>query len=496
MMTDASAINELNFRFFSLQRQMILKKTTSTLVFVAQFLFTVFAYNTALSEEKKDNKPDQEVLSSIQIEGWANGSNVINFNNPKDHINWGQQIADAAGLSFNQSVLKIYRDVDEKKEFDVGFKYSGLVGSDADYVQLLGETEYLINGKVQFASPEAYIKLHTPFFTKNGINFKIGQFLTYNGIESLYAPENFFYTHSYTSEFGPWTTTGVLGETKLTDNFDIYAGIITGFNTTIGWPGMNTSSPGIHAGFNMSLFDGDLVVSGANLSAPQQGKQLDPYHVGWPNGTVGGVPADCLCDPNNTWSYASNLMLSYFPTDQLTLMTDINYNRSDLAGTVYSNGFTQNSITLISDAGFDTTAISTQRSVRAQSYGAAVYALYKVNDMVQLGTRTEYWRDDRNNYANAPLRPFDIVNSLHNFPNELIKREFGQGTSYLAITAGAKITTKIDNIPYLKDIIFRPQARWDVSVNGKDPFFNSYEYGGKSTQGMLTFDVIIPFKIK
>ena len=50
-MTDASAINELNFRFLSLQSQVILKKTTSTLVLMGQFLFTLLAYNSALSEE-------------------------------------------------------------------------------------------------------------------------------------------------------------------------------------------------------------------------------------------------------------------------------------------------------------------------------------------------------------------------------------------------------------------------------------------------------------
>jgi hypothetical protein len=462
---------------------------------VAQLVCLIFI-NTVAAEEKNESKPNVSIIDSIKIDGWAEGGNVINFNNPKDRINWGQQIADQTGLSFNQSVLKVYREIDDKSKFDIGFKYSGLLGTDADYVQLLGQTEYLMNGKVQFASPEAYIKIHTPFFTKNGINFKIGQFLTYNGLESIYAPENFFYTHSYTSEFGPWTTTGVMAETKVTDDLEIYAGPITGFNTSIGWPGSNTSSPGLHAGFNLSILDGDFIVSGTNMSAPQQGKQLDPYHVGWPNGTVGGVPADCLCDPNNTWSYANNLMLSYFPSDRLTLMADINYNRQDLSGTVYSYGLTQSSLTLLSDAGYDTSAISNQRSVRSQSYGAAVYGLYKVNEVASLGTRIEYWRDDRNGYANAPLRPFDIVNSLHNFPNELIKREFGQGTSYFAITAGAKIIAKVPEVPYLREIIFRPQARWDVSVNGKAPFFNSYEYGGKSTQGMLTFDVIVPISIK
>jgi hypothetical protein len=448
------------------------------------------------SDKEKDKKSDQSLVSSIKVDGWAEGGDVLNFNNPKDKINWGQQITDRAGIQFNQSVLKIHRELDEEKEFDFGFKYAGLVGSDARYAQIIGQTEYLINNRVQFVSPEAYIKIHTPFITKNGINFKIGQFLTYNGIESLYAPENFFYTHSYTSEFGPWTTTGALAESKLTDNFELYAGIITGFNTSIGWPGMNTSSPGVHAGFNLSLLDGDFVISGANTSAPQEGKQLDPYRVGWPNGTIGGTPADCLCDPNNTWSYASNLMLSYFPSDKLTIMADINYNRSDLASTVLPYGFTQDAVDQLSSAGYDVPFFSTRRSVRASSYGVAVYGLYKIDNMISLGARVEYWRDDRNHFANAPFSPYDVANAIHSFPTNLIQPEFGQGTGYFEATAGAKITAKFENSAYIKEVIFRPQARWDFAANGKTPFFNSTQYGGKSTQGMLTFDVIVPFKIK
>ena len=360
------------------------------------------------------------ISDQIKSDGWIDGGNITNFNNPKDRINWGQQITDHNGPQFNQSVLRIFKDVKQGTDYDFGFKYSALIGDDADYAQILGQTEYLINNRVQFVSPEAYVKIYLPLFLNFGLNLKIGQFLAYNSIESLYAPENFFYTHSYTSEFGPWTTSGALAEMRLTENLDIYAGIITGFNASIGWPGSYMSSPGVHAGFNLSLLNGDLIVSGANISVPEQPKQLDPYHVGWPNGIIGGTPEECLCDPNNTWSYQSNLMFTYFPSKQYTFMADINYNRSDLAGTVLPYGISNKFATELISSENDSSVLLKKRSVRANSYGIAAYALYKINDFVSIGSRVEYWRDDRNHFASVASHPFDIVNALHGFPNGLI----------------------------------------------------------------------------
>jgi Putative beta-barrel porin-2, OmpL-like. bbp2 len=478
--------NELNYKIFYFFRSIILN-------FI--YFISIFINLQSLANAQSIYFDEKSFLSQIRVDGWSNAGLVVNFNQPKDGLNFGQQITEHTGLNFDQGVMRIYKNFTKENNLDFGFKYSGMLGNDADFVQLMGQTEYLMNGRVQFASPEAYIKLRMPSFWGYGLDLKLGQFLAYNSIESLYPTENFFFTHSYTSEFGPWTTTGALFETKLNENFDIYAGIVTGFNTSIGWPGAVNSSPGLHAGFNLSLFDDKLIISGANLSGPQHGKQLDPYNVGWPDGAVGGTPAECLCDPNNTWTFANNLMLTVYPTDQLTLMSDINYNRADLSGTISPFGISNKIISDLSQAGVDTPLLTLKRSVTSNSYGASVYGIYKINDSISVGTRAEFWRDDRNHFANIPLHPFDIANAIHSFPTSLFQLPFGTGTSYVEFTAGVKINAKLPENKYIPEIILRPQARWDACVNGKEPFFNANQFGGKSTQGMVTFDVIIPFNV-
>ena len=57
---------------------------------------------------------------------------------------------------------------------------------------------------------------------------KLGHFYSILGYESVTAPDNFFYSHSYLFQYGePFTFTGLLGTTKLGD-FTIQAGMTRG----------------------------------------------------------------------------------------------------------------------------------------------------------------------------------------------------------------------------------------------------------------------------
>ena len=81
---------------------------------------------------------------------------------------------------------------------------------------------------------------------------------------------------------------------------DLYAGITTGVNTGIGWTGDNNAAVSFHGGIGLNLLDGNLTVLATTHIGPENPNQLDPLWVGWPNFVVGGIPAQCVCNPNNT----------------------------------------------------------------------------------------------------------------------------------------------------------------------------------------------------
>ncbi len=79
------------------------------------------------------------------------------------------------------------------------------------------------------AMPQAYLELGVPFGT--GTSVKFGHFYTILGYESVMAPENFFYSHAYTMQYGePFTHTGVLADIGITQSFNFLAGITNGWD--------------------------------------------------------------------------------------------------------------------------------------------------------------------------------------------------------------------------------------------------------------------------
>ncbi|WP_246695611.1 outer membrane beta-barrel protein [Methylocystis rosea] len=196
-------------------------------------------------------------LDSLSIDGFLSGGVAINFARPFNKINFGHLETDRANWpQFNQAILNVERPLDQKATaLDFGLGFIGMLGTDARYTQFLGQTEYLIHDRTQLSIVEANLQAHLPILTKGGVDVTIGQFMSYNGFEKLTSKDNVFYTRSYSSNFGPFVDTGVMSIVHATDWLDLYAGIVSGVDTSIGWPGDNNNSPSIHAGFGLNLLD-------------------------------------------------------------------------------------------------------------------------------------------------------------------------------------------------------------------------------------------------
>jgi len=125
--------------------------------------------------------------------------------------------------------------------WDIGGRIDFLGGDDYLFTQATGlETDQDGNpdwnaatgdglfgvGRMGIAMPQAYIDI-----AANNLNVKIGHFYTIIGYETVTAPDNFFYSHSYQMLYAePFTHTGILAELGLGDRWSLLAGYHLGWD--------------------------------------------------------------------------------------------------------------------------------------------------------------------------------------------------------------------------------------------------------------------------
>ncbi|MEF3368107.1 outer membrane beta-barrel protein [Methylocystis sp. 9N] len=476
--------------------------------------------------------PPPAWADTLTVDGYVEGGVAVNFNQPFNKLNWGHLYTDRANWpTFNGAVLTVQRPLDPKAEgYDFGFKLQGMVGEDMRYNHYLGVLDYAIRSRTQIGPIEAHVLAHLPWitpFTQGGIDVKLGMFTTYNGAELIYAKDNLFYSHSYMFNFGPFIHTGAMVTSHVNSWLDVYTGVTSGVNTSLGWPGDNNAAASFHGGFGFNLLDGELTILAITHTGPENARQTDPLGVGWPVGFVGtpftdagwptvltagwpvnqggfGSPTGCACNVNSTIRSYNNITTTWKPTEYLTFVTDMSF--------MYETGWNNSSFGLpqkawaaanaITGTGFWGTAPA--YPMGATAFGIAQYASYKLNDIFKLNARAEFFRDNNNFFVAAFPGYFDAVNLAHGFwcPS-CISRNLGTGlfantpvytgTSYLALTLGATITPELPKMPVISGLILRPEVRWDTAVNGVAPFFN--RSGSSRSQGMFNMDVIVPFSL-
>jgi hypothetical protein len=456
--------------------------------------------------------PPPAWIDTVTVDGYVEGGVAVNFNQPYNKLNWGHLYTDRANWpTFNGAVITAQRPLDPKATtYDFGFKAQLQIGEDMRYNHYTGTLEYAIADRTQIGFLEANLLAHLPwtsFVSEGGIDVKVGQFPTYNGAEVMYAKDNLFYSHSYIFNFGPFLHTGVMVATHVRSWLDVYTGVTTGVNTGFpGWPGDNNGSPSFHGGFGLNLLDGNLTIMGIVHHGPenpvQRGNPFLAYApfpgalaLTWPN-----TPLACVCDPNTANRTFTNLTTTWKPTENLTLVTDIAYNRESGSNPISTTGLSAATIAAL-DGTFGTNfAGAPLKPQGADSYAIAQYASYKVNDIFKVNGRVEFYRDNKNFFVAALPGYYDAINVFHGFPcYSCIFRPGGQGTSYLALTAGVTITPELPKLPIITGLIIRPEFRWDTAVNGATPFFrgvnNGSPTGQSRSQGMFNMDVIIPFTL-
>lgn len=371
-------------------------------------------------KSSKELKATAEPESRYKFSGFVEGGITFNGDRPKDRQNFGMLTTDRSNEPMmNQFVLTFERPlIAEPGQYDWGFKLQGLYGTDARFFQYLGTLDNTQHDRYQPTIIEAYASLHTPWLTEGGIDFKVGHFVTLEGIEVIPSTGNFFYSHAYITNFGvPFQELGVMSITHATKWLDVYAGVVRGVNS--GWDD-NNDTLSFHGGFGLNLFDGKLAI----MATTHIGAENDAFNErGGPRGNL---------DTNSDNRYLNDIAITWKITDKLTSLTDINYIRDD---------------------GFD-----------AEAYGIAQWFTYAFNDYISLGVRGEVFRDDDGFFVLQSGNNEDFMKLQRGITKGVDPRTVGGGdTTYAEVTFGANI-----RLPgkFKDHVLIRPEVRYDSAIGG------------------------------
>jgi len=135
-------------------------------------------------------------------------------------------------FQLNQFVLYAERlpDSVQREHVDWGYHLTALYGTDYRYTIAKGYgSGQLLNDHRQYGFDPTleYIDVYIPQVAQ-GMNLRLGRFISVPGIEAQLAPNNYIFSHSLLYAIDPFTDTGLIATVKLNDQWLVQLGITAG----------------------------------------------------------------------------------------------------------------------------------------------------------------------------------------------------------------------------------------------------------------------------
>ena len=185
----------------------------------------------------------------FQLYGWINGGFNISSNQTQPGGNGPIGYTYTPNTAqLDQAVIYLDRfpDTVQNDHFDWGMRLSMLYGENYRYTNSFGIASYQFNGKNNIYGYDPvmeYVDLYWPGSKFNnaieGLEIRIGRYISIPDIEAQLAPNNLTYTHSMTYTWDNYTNTGIVSSWQITKNWLVQLGITDGTETPI-WHWGNT----------------------------------------------------------------------------------------------------------------------------------------------------------------------------------------------------------------------------------------------------------------
>jgi hypothetical protein len=167
--------------------------------------------------------------SRTKVYGWVAGS-VNASTSSKNNFPVSYDIFPNR-VEMNQAVVYIERlpNTVQKTHFDWGFHLTGFYGIDYRFTTAKGYfSQQLLHKNHVYGFDPVLEYAELCFPVKQGLNIRIGRFLSVPGIEAQLAPNNYNMSHSLLYTIDPFTETGAIATLKLSKQWIVQAGISAG----------------------------------------------------------------------------------------------------------------------------------------------------------------------------------------------------------------------------------------------------------------------------
>lgn len=386
-----------------------------------------------LGEPWKLPQPCALACRNIVVGGWLDQG--ISFPGRQEPGNWNGVMAfndRADEYMLNQANIFVKRDVDNGGcGFDIGGRADVMFGEDARYPFSLGlESQWGQTGLYQLAIPQFYVDVAYNMWT-----VRAGHFYTPAGYEVVTAPDNFFYSHSYTCVYGePFTHTGALATRKLNDQLSFSFGVQRGWDVSL--IDRDDSSYGFLGGLAWTS-ENEKVNVVWTVIADEEG--ADPIRV---------------ADPN-TKRFFSSLVAKVKLSEKLTYVFQNDYGQ---------DWNPNNAVPM------------------AEWYGVNQYFLRQINDCWAAGLRFEWFKDANGTRVGG----LGIPNYRNPAASVINPHSAGYAGDFYEVSAGL-------NWKPHANVVVRPELRWDwfdgQQVNaGLAPYV-----GDRNSQFSMAVDAIVTF---
>jgi hypothetical protein len=229
-------------------------------------------------------------LTSTTISGYVD--TTMTWKSGQGNANMPGRTYDGADTqdSFNLNVVSITfaKPLDES-EWSAGYLVQTLMGPGA---QKRGTSSNIGGSSGDFAFNEAVVLLRVP--VGNGIDFKIGQFGTFNGYEAYDTYKNPNWSRSYGFYIESSAHTGVSASYKIGESITVMGGIgnMAGFNNAVDAlydASLSESEKAYLAMVNWTLPESAGFLKGASLSVGYTGGAATPTSDWWQENYYAGV---------------------------------------------------------------------------------------------------------------------------------------------------------------------------------------------------------------
>jgi hypothetical protein len=181
--------------------------------------------------------PEPPATKIVHIGGWDEIGYTFNANSPPTDSNFPVGFNNRSDrIQFDQLYLYSEAIVGSTDDTYFASRLDVLYGSDAIFVEVPGLERHEDNRRKWnsndndngLALPQFYGEIGAPFY--DGLALRVGHFYALSSYEGVPAPENFFYSHSYTFMASPKTYSGALLRFNPCESDTFYLGYTQGVN--------------------------------------------------------------------------------------------------------------------------------------------------------------------------------------------------------------------------------------------------------------------------